>query len=165
MNEAETRAEHIDPALAAAGWGVVEGSRIRREYPITLGRLEGAGKRGKPLTADYVLEYRNIKLGVVEAKAWDKPLTEGVGQAKDYAGKLAVRFTYSTNGQALRRSRLQQDHRDQGTREGAGQAVHGADRPARKDAGRSARHRSMRWRSAMRSTRSRPAAIPTTASG
>ena len=26
MNEAETRAEHIDPALKAAGWGVVEGS-------------------------------------------------------------------------------------------------------------------------------------------
>ena len=25
MNEAETRAEHIDPALAAAGWSVVEG--------------------------------------------------------------------------------------------------------------------------------------------
>ena len=23
MNEAETRAEHIDPALAAVGWGVV----------------------------------------------------------------------------------------------------------------------------------------------
>jgi type I site-specific restriction endonuclease len=32
MNEAETRAEHIDPALKAAGWGVIEGSRIRREY-------------------------------------------------------------------------------------------------------------------------------------
>ena len=41
MNEAETRAEHIDPALKAAGWGVVEGSRILREYPITLGRIEG----------------------------------------------------------------------------------------------------------------------------
>ena len=26
MNEAETRAEHIDPALAKAGWGVVEGT-------------------------------------------------------------------------------------------------------------------------------------------
>ncbi|MER2557287.1 MAG: EcoAI/FtnUII family type I restriction enzme subunit R [Candidatus Competibacter denitrificans] len=101
MNEAETRAEHIDPALAAAGWGVIEGSRIRREYPITLGRLEGAGKRGKPLTADYVLEYRNTKLAVVEAKAWDKPLTEGVAQAKDYAGKLALRFTYATNGQGI----------------------------------------------------------------
>ena len=101
MNEAETRAEHIDPALAAAGWGVVAGSRIRREYPITLGRLEGAGKRGKPLTADYVLEYRNTKLAVVEAKAWDKALTEGVAQAKDYAGKLAVRFTYASNGQGI----------------------------------------------------------------
>ena len=100
-NEAETRAEHIDPALAAAGWGVVEGSRIRREFPITLGRLEGAGKRGKPLTADYVLEYRNTKLAVVEAKAWEKALTEGVGQAKDYAGKLAVRFTYASNGQGI----------------------------------------------------------------
>lgn len=101
MNEAETRAEHIDPALAAAGWGVVAGSRIRREYPITLGRIEGAGKRGKALTADYVLEYRNTKLAVVEAKAWNKPLTEGVGQAKDYSGKLAIRFAYSTNGQGI----------------------------------------------------------------
>ncbi len=101
MNEAETRAEHIDPALKAAGWGVVEGSRIRREYPITLGRIEGYGRRGKALTADYVLEFRNTKLAVVEAKAWDKPLTEGVAQAKDYAGKLAVRFTYACNGQSI----------------------------------------------------------------
>ena len=101
MNEAETRAEYIDPALAAAGWGVVEGSRIRREYPITLGRLEGRGLRGKPLTADYVLIYRNTKLGVVEAKPWDEALTEGVAQAKNYAGKLAVRFTYATNGQGI----------------------------------------------------------------
>ena len=38
MNEAETRAEHIDPALKAAGWGVVDGSRIRREV-IAPGRL------------------------------------------------------------------------------------------------------------------------------
>jgi len=99
MNEAETRAEHIDPALAAAGWGVVEGSRIRREYPITLGRIEGRGRRGKSLTADYVLEYRNTKLATVEAKAWDQALTEGVGQAKDDAAKLAIRHPYATNGQ------------------------------------------------------------------
>ena len=101
MNEAETRLLHIDPALKAAGWGVVEDSRIRPEYPITLGRIEGHGKRGKPLTADYVLEYRNTKLAVVEAKAWDMPLTEGVGQAKDYAEKLSIRFTYATNGQGV----------------------------------------------------------------
>ena len=101
MNEAETRAEHIDPALKAAGWGVVEGSRIRREYPITLGRLEGLGRRGKALTADYVLIYRNTKLAVVEAKAWDEPLTLGVAQAKNYASKLAIRFTYASNGQGI----------------------------------------------------------------
>src|ERR1043166_7457296 len=101
MNEAETRAEHIDPALAAAGWGVVYGSRIRREFPITLGRLEGYGRRAKPLTPDYFLIYRNPKLAVIGAKAWDEPLTQGVGQAKDYAGKLAVRFSYSTNGQGI----------------------------------------------------------------
>ena len=101
MNEAETRAEHIDPVLKAAGWGVVEGSRILREHSITLGRIEGHGKRGKPLIADYVLVYRNHKLAVVEAKAWDKELTEGVGQAKDYAEKMAIRYTYATNGQGI----------------------------------------------------------------
>ena len=101
MNEAETRAEYIDPALKAAGWGVVEGSKILREYPIAPGRIEGHGRRGKPLTADYVLVYRNRKLAVIEAKAWDEELTEGVGQAKNYAGKLAIQFTYSTNGQGI----------------------------------------------------------------
>ncbi len=101
MNEAETRAEHIDPALKASGWGVVDGSRILREYHITMGRIEGHGKRAKPDIADYVLVYRNHKLAVVEAKAWDKLLTEGVGQAKSYAGKLAIRYTYSTNGQGI----------------------------------------------------------------
>ncbi|HOB51126.1 MAG TPA: DEAD/DEAH box helicase family protein [Acidobacteriota bacterium] len=101
MNEAETRAEHIDPALAAAGWGVVEGSRVRREFPITPGRIEGLGRRGKPLTADYVLEYRNRKLAVIEAKAWDQELTEGVAQGKNYAGKLQVRFVYATNGRGI----------------------------------------------------------------
>ncbi|MDP1562915.1 MAG: DEAD/DEAH box helicase family protein [Pirellulaceae bacterium] len=101
MNEAETRAELIDPALKAAGWGVVEGSRIRREYQITPGRLEGFGRRGKTLKSDYILEYRNTKLAVVEAKAWDEALTEGVAQAKDYAGKLSIRFAYSTNGQGF----------------------------------------------------------------
>ena len=104
MNEAETRAEHIDPALKAAGWGAVEGSRVLREHCITLGRLQGSGGKGtraKAEIADYVLVYRNTKLAVIEAKAWDKPLTEGVGQAKSYAVKLAVRYTYATNGQAI----------------------------------------------------------------
>jgi type I restriction enzyme, R subunit len=101
MNEAETRAEHIDPALKAAGWGVVEGSRVLREYHITQGRLEGNGRRAKAQIADYVLVHHNTKLAVVEAKAWDQELTEGVGQAKNYAAKLELRFGYSTNGRGL----------------------------------------------------------------
>ena len=110
MNEAETRAEHIDPALKAAGWGVVEGSRVLREHAITLGRLQPGASggsqgafnlRARAEIADYVLVYRNTKLAVIEAKAWDKPLTEGVGQAKSYAAKLALRHAYATNGQSI----------------------------------------------------------------
>jgi predicted RNA binding protein YcfA (HicA-like mRNA interferase family) len=62
MNEAETRAELIDPALKAAGWGVVEASRVGREV-ITLGRLQGAGVRAAQDIADYVLICRNHKSG------------------------------------------------------------------------------------------------------
>ena len=101
MNEAQTRGEHIDPVLRSAGWGVVEDSKILREYPITPGRIEGHGRRGRALTADYVLVYRSRKLAVVEAKAWDEALTEGVAQAKNYAGKLTIRYTYATNGQGV----------------------------------------------------------------
>ena len=100
MNEAETRAELIDPALQAAGWGVVEGSRIRREV-IAPGRLQGRGQRAQADIADYVLIYRNTKLAVIEAKARDKPHTEGLAQAKRYAAKLALRFAYASNGQQI----------------------------------------------------------------
>jgi type I restriction enzyme R subunit len=98
MNESETRAELIDPALAAAGWGVVSGSRIRREYRISPGRIEGRGRPRSVVTADYILEYRNTKLAVVEAKAKSEPVSQGVAQAKHYAGKLSIRHSYSTNG-------------------------------------------------------------------
>jgi type I restriction enzyme, R subunit len=100
VNEAETRAELIDPALREAGWGVVADSRVRRET-ICPGRIEGAGRRDKPEIADYVLTFRNHKLAVIEAKARDKGDTEGVAQAKAYAGKLQARFAYSTNGRRI----------------------------------------------------------------
>ncbi|MBE9040397.1 DEAD/DEAH box helicase family protein [Oscillatoriales cyanobacterium LEGE 11467] len=97
MNEADTRAELIDPALRNAGWGVVDESRTRREV-IAPGRLVGSGRRAKPKRADYVLSYRNQKLAVIEAKANTLPYTEGVQQAKDYAQRLQVRYAYATNG-------------------------------------------------------------------
>ena len=97
-NESETRAELIDPVLVAAGWGQVDGSRVAREYVIAPGRILGAGRPQKKLILDYLMLYRNRKLAVVEAKSEDKPLTEGLGQAKLYAEKLGVRFAYATNG-------------------------------------------------------------------
>ena len=105
-NEAETRAELIDPALAAAGWGKVDESRIKREV-IAPGRLIGGGKRNRSDIADYVLVYRGHKLAVIEAKRTGLPVTEGLAQAKRYATKLQARFAYSTNGLGLYRADLE----------------------------------------------------------
>lgn len=101
MNEAETRAELIDPKLKACGWGVVEGSKILREYHITAGRIQSGGIRAKKLTADYVLVYKGVKLAVVEAKSDVQEVGEGVAQAKQYAEKLNLETTYSSNGKEI----------------------------------------------------------------
>lgn len=57
----------------------------------------------KPEVCDYVLFYRGHKLAVVEAKAWDEPVSLGVAQAKSQARKLEVRFAFATNGQGIYR--------------------------------------------------------------
>lgn len=104
MNESETRAELIDPKLKENGWGVIEGSRILRERNvcrITEGRIQTGGRRSKPLIADYILVYKGIKLAVVEAKAEGLEVGEGVAQAKLYAKKLGLAYTYSTNGKEI----------------------------------------------------------------
>jgi type I restriction enzyme R subunit len=98
MNEAETRAELIDPLLKDSGWGVVEGSKVLREFHITEGQIQLDGKRGKKEIADYILVYNNQKLAVIEAKSENTGATEGVAQAKSYAEQLTINYTYSTNG-------------------------------------------------------------------
>ncbi len=101
MNESETRAELIDPKLKACGWGVVEGSKILREHNITAGKIQAGGIRAKKLTADYVLVYKGIKLAVIEAKSDELGVGEGVAQAKQYAEKLHIESTFSTNGKEI----------------------------------------------------------------
>src|ERR1035437_4835032 len=101
MNEAETRAELIDPKLKEAGWGVIEGSKILREYIITIGKIQTGGGRSKPLIADYILVYKGIKLAVIEAKSNNQEVGEGVAQAKLYAEKLHLETTYATNGKDI----------------------------------------------------------------
>ena len=94
--EADTRAERIDPVLAAAGWGR-NGSKVRREV-ICPGRIQSRGTRGKGLSADYVLIHKGQKLGVIEAKRAGLSHREGIGQAKDYATRLGTRFAWASNG-------------------------------------------------------------------
>lgn len=101
MNEPETRAELIDPQLREAGWGVLDGTKIRREYRITAGRIQRGGTRAKPLIADYILVYKNRQLAVIEAKSDEYGVGEGVGQAKNYAQKLNLNFAYSANGKKI----------------------------------------------------------------
>tara|TARA_R110000850_G_scaffold165215_1_gene290252 strand:+ start:1659 stop:4016 length:2358 start_codon:yes stop_codon:yes gene_type:complete len=94
--EADTRAERIDPVLAAAGWGQ-NGSKVRREV-ICPGRIQSGGTRGKGLSADYVLIHKGQKLAVMEAKRAGVSHRNGVGQAKDYATRLGSRYAYASNG-------------------------------------------------------------------
>jgi type I restriction enzyme, R subunit len=99
-NEADTRADLIDPKLKQDGWGEVKSSYIRREV-ICPGRIMTGGKRGTQVSSDYVLVYQGRKLAVVEAKKEDLSYTEGVRQAKDYATRLKCRIAYATNGHEI----------------------------------------------------------------
>lgn len=102
MNEADTRAELIEPQLRASGWGEND-SRILREQnaQITAGKIQAGGARTKALWADFILEYKNRKLAAIEAKSDEVEVGEGVMQAKLYSQKLELRFAYSANGREI----------------------------------------------------------------
>ena len=101
MNESETRAEYIDPKLKEAGWGEVEGSKILREFRITDGKIQTGGTRSKPEIIDYVLQYKNRKIGTLEAKSIDFSVTEGKEQAVSAAKKLQIDYAFSSNGKEI----------------------------------------------------------------
>jgi type I restriction enzyme, R subunit len=101
MNEAETRAELIDPKLRARGWETGGDIKIHREHPITAGKIQSGGQRATPLSADYVLEYKGRKLAVIEAKRDELEVGEGVAQAKQYAEMMHIDMTYSSNGKEI----------------------------------------------------------------
>jgi type I restriction enzyme R subunit len=101
MNEAQTRLNKIDPKLRDAGWGIVPGSQILVEQSaFAPGRITTTGHKN-PKKADYILEYKGMKLAVIEAKSDEKDVSEGVGQAKLYADALKIRYTYSSNGDEI----------------------------------------------------------------
>lgn len=101
MNEAETRAELIDPKLAANGWVSGGDIKVHREHLITHGKIMVGGRRKAPLKADYVLQYKGRKLAVIEAKSDEQDVSEGVAQAKDYATKMELETAYAANGRQI----------------------------------------------------------------
>ena len=101
MNEAETRAELIDPALRELGWVTQDNIKVSRELKINNGRILTGGRNADPKIADYLLTVNDQDLAVIEAKSDEKPLSEGVAQAKKYAQLLQTGFTFSTNGKEI----------------------------------------------------------------
>jgi len=101
MTEADTETFKIEPKLKEAGWNVVPTSRFTKNFPITPGEIRSDGERKHSKRADYVLIYKNRKLGVIEAKPDDENVGEGVAQAKEYATKLKLDYTYSSNGNEI----------------------------------------------------------------
>ena len=105
LTESDTRAQHIDPALARSGWEV---HIVHRDYPITPGRIIGGGKRAETKLSrpDYVLEHKGRQLAVIEAKKWDSAHSEGVSQAIRDGNKLCLPFAFATNGKKIRQINL-----------------------------------------------------------
>lgn len=101
-SEADTKAKLITPKLKESGW--IEANLVREhgfKYYFTDGRKLPGNKRGKRYAVDYLLSYKNVNLGIVEAKAEDKDPLEGLQQAIGYAEKLKVDFVYATNGHKI----------------------------------------------------------------
>ena len=99
MNEAATRKRLIDPKLSKDGWDESNPEiRVEPEYPIGPGKINASGRKQTPIKADYLLMYKSRKMAIVEAKSDEEAVGEGVMQAKNYADRLGLDHTYSTNG-------------------------------------------------------------------
>jgi len=103
--EADTRAKLIDPALHERGW--TEDHIRREETAGGIEIIEGEAHRASRGRVDYTLRLRISKtaqplaVAYIEAKAENKPPTQGLEQVKGYqaaAKRLNVPFVYSTNG-------------------------------------------------------------------
>ena len=100
--EADTCRKYVLPKLYASGW---TDDHINEQRTFTDGRIVVAGNRTirrKQKRADYLLRYRpDFAIAIVEAKADYKKPADGLGQAKQYAQILGIKFAYSTNGHGI----------------------------------------------------------------
>ena len=112
LNEADTRAKLIDPALHNRQWiemvkeeqRATHGDIHREQSAVRIDILDGKPiKRGRGrvdyLLRAYVSDYGYpITVSFVEAKKEKLPPTQGLEQVKEYARRHSVKFVYSTNG-------------------------------------------------------------------
>src|SRR3984893_8883484 len=100
LSERDICTKYITPAVKQAGWD--EMLQIREEVGFTKGRIIVRGKlvtRGKPKRADYVLYYKpNIPIALIEVKADNNSVGDGIQQCLDYATTLNLPFVFSSNG-------------------------------------------------------------------
>jgi type I restriction enzyme R subunit len=108
LNEADTRAQLIDPKLNIAGWTRSQVTReqyYRPDWAYTAGKIVLRGdkaEREAPKRVDYLLHYTDsFPIAVVEAKEEAKEAVSGLTQAKDYARDLGLAFAYTTNGHQI----------------------------------------------------------------
>ena len=108
LNEADTRAQLIDPKLRDAGWTdslITREHFYRRDHRYTAGRIYLVGdeaRRRHPRRVDYLLRYTDaFPIAVVEAKDESHNPNAGLEQAKRYARELGLTFAYSSNGHGI----------------------------------------------------------------
>lgn len=108
LSEEETKTRFITPALQKASHnttdiGMEQKCDIKYNYTFSDGRLEFKKHeilRGQKKKVDYLLYYpaSKLQLAIIEAKAYDKPASEGLAQAINYAEILDIPFAYASNG-------------------------------------------------------------------
>jgi type I restriction enzyme R subunit len=104
LNEADTRAKLIDPAIHKCGW--TEDLIRREETAGTVEIINGKARRRSRGRIDYVLRVKvnvdtqPVALALIEAKKESLPAGHGLTQAKGYSTckRLNVRFVFSSNG-------------------------------------------------------------------
>ena len=104
LNEADTRAKLIDPALHERGW--TENLIRREESAGTVYIIAGQPRPQSKGWVDYTLRLsiassaQPVAIALIEAKAEQYPPAHGLEQAKNYASskRLHVPFVYSSNG-------------------------------------------------------------------
>jgi type I restriction enzyme R subunit len=104
MNEADTRAKLIDPAIHARGWteDLIKCEETEKAVEI----VEGKPRRSARGRTDYTLRIKAnptaqpVAVALIEAKAEDLPPTHGLEQGKGYAAckRLSGPFVFSSNG-------------------------------------------------------------------